>query len=156
MIMPGMACGNTWWRIVCQRVAPRLWLTMRKRCGTDKIASSAVVIITGRVKDIIIRKGENIAPFEVEVPLLKHPKIADVTVIGLDTDAGGRGELACAVVVSAADQPITLQEIGECLETEGLSKRKWPEQLEFVDMLPKNATGKVLKRVLKEQFSAAI
>ncbi len=48
-MMPGMAWGSTWWRIVCQRVAPRLWLTSRNSRGTDRIASSAVLITTGSV-----------------------------------------------------------------------------------------------------------
>ena len=115
------------------------------------------VIISGRQKDIIIRKGENIAPREIEDLLINHPKVADVAVIGLVTDIGGRGELACAVVVSAGDEPITLEEVGEYLQSEGLSKRKWPEQLEFLHMLPKTATGKVEKiKKLRPQFSARL
>ena len=122
-----------------------------------RIDEGGNVIIVGRQKDIIIRKGENVAPLEVENLLLKHPKVADVAVIGLETDIGGRGELACAVVVPAGEERITLEEIGAFLGEAKLSKRKWPEQLEFLDALPKTPTGKIEKlKKLKPMFTARL
>jgi non-ribosomal peptide synthetase component E (peptide arylation enzyme) len=102
------------------------------------------------LKDIIIRKGENISAKEIEDLLHGHPKIADVAVIGLPDDASG--ERACAVVTTAGDTPITFEEMRDHLIRANLSKHKVPEQLELVDVLPRNPTGKVLKKDLRVQF----
>ncbi|MGZ6926270.1 MAG: AMP-binding protein [Acidimicrobiia bacterium] len=110
------------------------------------------VVITGRLKDVIIRKGENISAKEVEDLLFTHPKIADVAVVGLpDTTSGER---ACAVVVAAdAADPPTLPELFEFCRAEGLMVQKIPEQLELVDVLPRNPTGKVLKHELRATYA---
>jgi len=110
--------------------------------------------VTGRTKDVIIRKGENIGAVEVESVVYEHPAVAAVAVIGLP-DAE-RGERVCAVVElvdSAA--PLTLADLQEHCRAAGLSQRKWPEQLEIVDAMPRNPTMKILKFRLKEQLSAA-
>lgn len=111
--------------------------------------------ITGRVKDIIIRNMENISAREVEEKLLGHPAIADAAVIGLPSAA--TGELACAVVVPepGLKRP-TLAELSAFLGERGLNIRKHPEQLEFVDALPRNAMNKVLKPVLRERFTESL
>jgi cyclohexanecarboxylate-CoA ligase len=107
--------------------------------------------ITGRLKDVIIRKGENISAKEVEDLLFTHPKVADAAVIGL-RDAQ-RGERACAVVVPAPGQaPLGFQEMTAHLLDAGLITRKLPEQLELVDALPRNPSGKVLKFELQARF----
>lgn len=109
------------------------------------------VRITGRVKDIIIRNMENISAKEVEDLLFTHPKVADAAVIGLP-DAR-TGERVCAVVVAKdpADPP-TLAEVLDFTVAQGLAKQKSPEQLEVVDALPRNPTGKVLKYELRDRF----
>jgi acyl-CoA synthetase (AMP-forming)/AMP-acid ligase II len=110
--------------------------------------------LTGRLKDIIIRKGENISAREVEEVLFSHPKVADVAVVGLP-DAE-RGERVCAVVETAdgADQVLTFAEMTAWCREAGLMTQKIPEQLEVVDRLPRNETlNKVLKYKLREQFS---
>jgi acyl-CoA synthetase (AMP-forming)/AMP-acid ligase II len=112
------------------------------------IDEDGYVTITGRLKDVIIRKGENISAKEVEDLLYAHPAITDVAVIGLP-DAE-RGELACAVVV--ADRDLTLAEIGAYCEERGLARFKVPERLERVDALPRNLSGKVVKFELRELF----
>jgi acyl-CoA synthetase (AMP-forming)/AMP-acid ligase II len=106
--------------------------------------------ITGRSKDLIIRKGENISPREVEDVLMTHPAVGAVAVIGLpDTE---RGERVCAVIEPAVGAaPITFSAVVE----PGLMTQKLPEQVELVDALPRNPTMKILKRVLIEQFSGA-
>lgn len=110
------------------------------------------VTITGRLKDVIIRKGENIPAKEVEDLLFTHPKVADVAVVGL-RDAE-RGERACAVVVTAPGQgDISLEEMSEHLRAAGLITRKLPEQLEIVDGLPRNPGGKILKFELQQRFN---
>jgi cyclohexanecarboxylate-CoA ligase len=111
------------------------------------------VTITGRLKDVIIRKGENISAKEVEDLLFTHPKVADVAVVGLP-DAE-RGELACAVVVPAGgdDAGVTLAELTDHLRAAGLITRKLPERLELVDGLPRNPSGKILKFELQKRFA---
>jgi cyclohexanecarboxylate-CoA ligase len=112
------------------------------------------VVITGRQKDVIIRKGENIPAKEVEDLLYTHPQVAEVAVIGLpDTKTGER---CCAVVVSRdPDQPLAFDEMQRFLRGQQLMLQKIPEQLELVDALPRNPTGKVLKHALRARFGDA-
>ena len=111
-----------------------------------------MLTITGRLKDVIIRKGENVSAKEVEDHLYRHPKVADVAVIGLpDAD---RGEMVCAVVATAdGAEPITLPELFTFLKDEGLMVQKIPEQLEIVDVIPRNPTGKILKNDLRKTYA---
>jgi acyl-CoA synthetase (AMP-forming)/AMP-acid ligase II len=110
--------------------------------------------LTGRLKDVIIRKGENISARELEEVLFAHPKVGDVAVIGLpDAD---RGELVCAVVEPPADGAVLTfgEMVAACTEA-GLMRQKIPERLEIVDALPRNETlNKVLKYQLREMFGA--
>jgi acyl-CoA synthetase (AMP-forming)/AMP-acid ligase II len=117
-----------------------------------RVDAAGRVTITGRLKDVIIRKGENISAKEVEDLLFTHPKVADVAVVGLpDVE---RGELACAVVVTAEGQDaITFAEMTDHLGAAGLITRKFPERLELVDGLPRNPAGKILKFELQQRFS---
>ncbi|MFI5040942.1 MAG: class I adenylate-forming enzyme family protein [Acidimicrobiales bacterium] len=110
------------------------------------------VTLTGRLKDVIIRKGENISAREVEDLLYQHPKVADVAVIGLA--APERGERVCAVdEVAAGQEAPTLAEIARYLRDTGLMVQKIPEQIEVVDALPRNATLKVLKYQLRDALA---
>ncbi|MDX2378632.1 MAG: AMP-binding protein [Acidimicrobiia bacterium] len=117
------------------------------------VDADGYVQITGRLKDIIIRKGENISAKEIEDVLHAHPKIADVAVVGLPDDE--RGERACAVIVTAGDDSITLAEMTAHLELSSVSRHKHPEQLEYVDGLPRNATGKILKKDLRARYHSS-
>jgi acyl-CoA synthetase (AMP-forming)/AMP-acid ligase II len=112
------------------------------------------VTITGRLKDVIIRKGETISAKEIEDLLATHPAVAEVAVVGLPDAA--TGELACAVVVPAdPDAPPTLADLGDHLTAEGLMRQKHPERLEIVEVLPRNPAGKVLKKDLKNAYAPA-
>ena len=112
------------------------------------------VTITGRLKDVIIRKGENIPAKEVEDLLYTHPKVREVAVIGLPDPA--LGERCCAVVVSeAASDPLEFEEMVAFLKAQELMVQKIPEQLEGLAELPRNPAGKVLKNDLRERFAAA-
>ena len=108
--------------------------------------------LTGRVKDIIIRKGENISAKEIEDVLFAHDKVGSVAVIGL-TDRR-RGERVCAVVETAPDSDdLTFEEMVETCLAAGLARQKVPEQLEIhPDPLPRNATFKILKHKLRETY----
>ncbi len=113
------------------------------------------VVLTGRLKDIIIRKGENISAREVEELVYGHPKVGEVAVIGIPDSE--RGELVCAVVepAQAAEEPLTLEELAEWLTAKGVMRQKIPEQLELVERLPRNETlQKVQKFKLRERFAA--
>jgi non-ribosomal peptide synthetase component E (peptide arylation enzyme) len=110
--------------------------------------------ITGRLKDVIIRKGENISAKEVEDHLYKHPKVADVAVIGLPDERSG--ERVCAIVATAeGSEPLTFEEMQEFLTAEGLMVIKLPEQLEHEDVIPRNPAGKILKADLKKKYESS-
>jgi acyl-CoA synthetase (AMP-forming)/AMP-acid ligase II len=109
------------------------------------------VVICGRLKDVIIRKGENISAKAVEDVLHTSPKVAEAAVIGLADD--DTGERACAVVVTAPDaEPLSFDEMIELCSNAGLMKQMYPEQLELADSLPRNPTGKVLKHKMREIY----
>ncbi|GAA1432230.1 cyclohexanecarboxylate-CoA ligase [Streptomyces thermospinosisporus] len=116
------------------------------------LTGSGHLVLTGRLKDVIIRKGENISAREIEDLLHRHPAVGDVAVIGLP-DAE-RGELVCAVVERAPGiEPPSLEELVTFLRAEGLSVHKLPERLEVADALPRGRTlRKVLKYELRERY----
>jgi acyl-CoA synthetase (AMP-forming)/AMP-acid ligase II len=116
-----------------------------------RLDDEGYLVITGRVKDIIIRKGENIAAKEVEDVLYDHPAVAEVAVVGLPDPA--LGERCCAVVVTRDGAPApTLADLADFCRAAGLAVQKIPEQLQIVSGLPRNASGKVLKYELQDQF----
>ncbi|MFD0077817.1 class I adenylate-forming enzyme family protein [Streptomyces sp. NPDC127166] len=119
------------------------------------LTPSGHLVLTGRIKDIIIRKGENISAKEIEDLLHRHPDVGDAAVIGLP-DAE-RGERVCAVVEQPPGAaPLGLPQVTAFLREAGLSVHKLPEQLEVVDALPRNETlRKVLKYQLRERFGPA-
>ena len=108
------------------------------------------VVITGRLKDVIIRKGENISAQEIEDLLYQHPKIADVAVIGLPDPASG--ERVCAVVQCAPGETLEFDEMVSFLLERELMKQKLPEQLELIGEIPRNPAGKILKKDLRAQY----
>ncbi|MGW6877791.1 class I adenylate-forming enzyme family protein [Streptomyces xanthophaeus] len=119
------------------------------------LTQDGYLVLTGRSKDVIIRKGENISAKEIEDLLHQLPGIADVAVIGLpDAD---RGERVCAVVEQPPGAaPLTLPQIAAYLRTQGLATHKLPEQLELLEALPRNeALRKVLKYQLRDRYSRA-
>ncbi|WP_414168770.1 class I adenylate-forming enzyme family protein [Streptoverticillium reticulum] len=111
------------------------------------------LVLTGRLKDIIIRKGENISAQEVEQLLLTHPGVEDAAVIGLPDAA--RGERVCAVVQQPPGAArLSLADVAGHLRGAGLALHKVPEQLELVPELPRNDTlRKVLKHRLRERYA---
>ena len=118
-----------------------------------RLTETGHLVLTGRLKDVIIRKGENISAQEIEDLLHRHPAVGDVAVIGLPDAA--RGELVCAVVEQPPGaEALTLSDVTAFLRTEGLSVHKLPERLEVVDTLPRGEPlRKVLKYKLRERYS---
>ena len=113
-----------------------------------------MLIITGRLKDVIIRKGENISAKEVEDHLFKHPKVQDVAVIGLPDERSGERVVAI-VSTPEGQEPLEFAEMADFLRGEGLMIIKVPEQLEVIDVIPRNPAGKILKQDLKKQFEGS-
>jgi fatty-acyl-CoA synthase len=107
--------------------------------------------IVGRVKDMIIRGGENIYPREIEEYLYRHPKVADVAVFGVPDDH--YGEQVAAWIRIHEGQHCTEQEIREFCEQQ-MAYFKVPHFIRFVSEFPMTVTGKVQKFVMREQFSA--
>ena len=114
--------------------------------------------ITGRIKDLIIRGGVNIAPVEIESVLFAHPKVANAAVVGMPDPR--LGERICAFVIldaaSAGDATLTVEEIRGWMADAGLAKPKWPERIEVVNAFPMTASGKVQKFRLREVIAARI
>jgi long-chain acyl-CoA synthetase len=107
------------------------------------------VHVTGRLKDTIIRGGNNINPYEVEEILRRHPAVADVAVVGRpDADVGER---AVAFVVPRTDRQVELEALTDFLDEQGLARYKWPEELQTLDELPLGPSGKVLRRELRDR-----
>jgi acyl-CoA synthetase (AMP-forming)/AMP-acid ligase II len=107
------------------------------------------VFLTDRVKDMILSGGENIYPAEVENVLSGHPAIADVAVIGVPHDRWG--ETVKAIVVRQAETDPPPEEIIEYARRR-LAHYKCPTSVDFVDSLPRNPSGKLLKRQLREPY----
>jgi len=105
--------------------------------------------LAGRATDMIIRAGENIAPEEVEAVLQSNPKIEEVAVISVPDEEWG--EQPRAIVVLKQGETATAEEIMEYCR-ERMSSFKRPRSVVFVDELPRNPLGKILKRVLRDKY----
>ncbi|MAM62194.1 AMP-binding protein [Maritimibacter sp. UBA3975] len=117
-----------------------------------RIVEDRFVVITGRRKDIIIRKGENISPLEIENALLTHPHVDAVAVVG--TPEPERGEMVVAFVVG--NGPFGFDDMTRHLTAAGLARQKFPERLEHVEALPMNAVGKVQKPDLRKRAAELV
>ena len=120
------------------------------RTGDLGEVRNGYIYITGRVKDIIIRNAENISAIEVEDVLLRHPNIVDVAVVGLPDSR--TGERLCAVIVPSGNATLDVAAIAAHCQSNGLAKMKWPEQVEIVPALERNAMGKLLKVRIRERL----
>jgi len=109
--------------------------------------------ITDRVKDIIIRGGENVSAAEVEQLLAHLPGVAEVAVVAAPDER--LGEHGCAFFrMQPGNDPPDLETVRAHLAAAGLARQKWPEELRAVDELPRTASGKVQKFVLRERLRA--
>jgi fatty-acyl-CoA synthase len=104
--------------------------------------------ITGRIKDMIIRGGENIYPKEIEDFIYTHPKVKDVQVIGVPDEQYGEEIMACIILKEG--ETMTCEEMKEYIRL-NLAKHKTPRYIEFVTEFPMNAAGKILKYKMREE-----
>ncbi len=115
-----------------------------------KMDEEGFLYIMDRKKDMIISGGENIYPAEIEDSLLAHPKIADVAVIGYPDEKWGEAVKAIAVVKSG--EGLTGEELIEWCQGR-IGRFKIPKQVIFTDAIPRTPTGKILKRLLREEHN---
>ena len=108
------------------------------------------LFLKDRKKDMIISGGENIYPAKVENALVDHPSIAEVSVIGVPDEKWGEAVKACIVVKNGK----SLTEAEAIAWTRNkIAKFKCPKSVSFMDVLPRNPSGKVLRRILRETYS---
>jgi fatty-acyl-CoA synthase len=108
------------------------------------------LFVEGRLDDVIVRGGENLSPGEIEDVLIAHPCVADVAVFGVPDDEWGESVAAAIVLIDGGDA--SAEELTEWVATRLRSTRA-PQHVEFRAELPYNETGKLLRRVLKAEFS---
>ncbi len=110
--------------------------------------------VSGRKKDLIIRGGENISPKEIEDLLHTHPAIKETAVVAMPHPRLGEG--VCAFVIPQPGQTVDVAALAAFLEKAGLARQKFPEHVEVVDDLPRTASGKVQKNVLRERIATRL
>ncbi|QRG09029.1 AMP-binding protein [Xanthobacter dioxanivorans] len=107
--------------------------------------------VVGRIKDIIVRGGQNISVREVEDYLCAHPAVRQVVVVGMPHER--LGEIGCAVVVPHPGRSLTLPELTDFLAAKGVARFKLPERLEVWPSLPSNASGKIQKFLIRKALA---
>ena len=113
------------------------------------IDDDGYIFLRDRIKDMIISGGENIYPIEIENALSQHPAVADIAVVGVPCETYGETPLACVVLVEG--QVLEAEEMIAFLR-ESLAGYKIPRRLAHYDELPRNPSGKILKKMLREPF----
>lgn len=117
------------------------------------IDDAGAISVRGRVKDIIIRGGENISAREVELKLADHPAIEEAAVVGYPDTRMGERVGAFLVLRADTATTFTLADAGAYLDAQGLAAHKRPERIEIVAELPRTASGKVHKHELRQRIS---
>jgi acyl-CoA synthetase (AMP-forming)/AMP-acid ligase II len=123
------------------------WFPTRDRAWID---ADGFLFVGGRMDDTIIRGGENVAPAEIEDVLVQHPAVQEVAVVGLPDQEWGE-RIAAFVVVRASSQSVTGQALRDWTR-QRLRSSRTPDEILFVDELPRTALGKVLRRELVAQY----
>ncbi|EHN99366.1 medium-chain fatty-acid--CoA ligase [Escherichia coli] len=124
------------------------WYYSGDLCRMDE---AGYIKITGRKKDIIVRGGENISSREVEDILLQHPKIHDACVVAMPD--GRLGERSCAyVVLKAPHHSLSLEEVVAFFSRKRVAKYKYPEHIVVIEKLPRTASGKIQKFLLRKDI----
>lgn len=110
--------------------------------------------ITGRIKDIIVRGGENISAAEIEKLIIAHPGVEDVSVIGMPDKE--LGERVCAYIKPASGSKPSFDDIISFLRSKGASVLQLPERIEFIEDIPLTKVGKADKRALREDIKKCL
>ncbi len=118
------------------------------------ITHGEFVTISGRKKDLIIRGGENISAKEIEDVLHAHPSIGEAAIVSMPHPRLGEG--VCAYVIPAAGAAVDLASVTAVLSAAGLARQKYPERVEIVSDLPRTASGKVQKNLLRDRIRATL
>ena len=113
--------------------------------------AAGFIYIKDRIKDMIVSGGENIYPAELEGVLAGHPAVADVAVIGVPDDKWG--ETVKAIVVKKPGSELSEDELIDW-SRDKLAGFKRPRSVDFIDVIPRNPSGKILKRKLREPYWA--
>ena len=157
-VAPG-ELGELWWRST--QTTPGYWRNEEATAETiveggwlrsgdiGRVDDGGFVFIEDRLKDMIITGGENVYSPEVERVLIEHPDVAEVAVIGVPSERWG--ETIKAVVVPLPDREIDEQALIDYTR-EHLARFKCPTSVDIVDELPRNPTGKILKRTLRQPY----
>lgn len=124
------------------------------RTGDLATYADGYLTIVDRLKDIVIRGGENISAAEVEHALLSHPAVADCAVVAMPDPV--MGERTCAFVIAKGDEPPTLAALAAHVAAQGLAAFKRPERLEVRDALPRTPSGKVQKGPLRDEAARLV
>jgi len=111
------------------------------------VTEDGLLTITGRKKDVIIRGGENISAKEIEDVLHEHSAVYEVAVVAMPHVR--LGEAICAFIVPRSDDRPDREMLSAYLNVRGLARQKWPERVEYIEALPKTASGKVQKYELR-------
>ncbi|HXR59608.1 MAG TPA: long-chain-fatty-acid--CoA ligase [Burkholderiales bacterium] len=119
------------------------------RSGDAGFMQGGYLFLHDRIKDMIVSGGENIYPAEVENALMQHPAVADGAVIGVPDEQWGEAVKAC--VVLKKDAKATQKDIIDFMR-ERIAHFKCPKSVDFVEAIPRNPTGKILKRILREPY----
>jgi cyclohexanecarboxylate-CoA ligase len=119
-----------------------------------QMTTDGYIRICGRSKDIIIRGGENIPVVEVEEALYRHPAIQDAAVVAMPDPR--LAERACAFVTLKPGVTLDMRNLQQHLEAQKLSKTYWPERLEVVTEMPRTASGKIQKFVLRDRAKSFV
>lgn len=107
--------------------------------------------VSGRKKDLIIRGGENLSPKEIEDVLHRHPAIQEVAIVAMPH--ARLGETVCAFVIARPGQTVDVALLAAYLAQAGLARQKFPERVELVEDLPRTASGKVQKNLLRDMIA---
>jgi acyl-CoA synthetase (AMP-forming)/AMP-acid ligase II len=147
-IKGGMVMAGYWNRpeATAETVTPERWLKTGDAGYRDE---NGYIFVHDRVKDMIVSGGENIYPAEVENAILGCPGVADAAVIGVPDERWG--EAVKAIVVPAAGAAPEPQDV-IAWARQRIAGFKAPKSVDFIDVLPRNASGKVLRRELRKPY----
>jgi acyl-CoA synthetase (AMP-forming)/AMP-acid ligase II len=122
-------------------------------CVAGWLDEEGYLFLEGRADDVIVRGGENMSPGEIEDVLHEHPAVADVAVVGVPDEQWG--EAVAAAIVLEADAEASPDALRDFVK-ERLRSSRAPQHIVFRDELPYNETGKLLRRIVREDLAREV